>query len=491
MDTKFTITKDPLPSHRTLSLWFRFWLFWKAAILRFNEKNGFIHASSLSYTTLVGLIPVLAVGLSVATSLMLKEGKEGQVQVEIWIDAMVRTVAPMLDLEVRKDSNEIPNQPSEGFLEDKVFDIEQFWEKPQLLDLDVTANEGDHRREVARRIAGFVGRIHTRTIGVTSVFVFLMIALLLLRAIERSFNQVWNISRNRNWGAGIAQYWAGLTLGPFLFIVGAGLSSTRKLQHFNTYILELGWLGECMLFLLAWVVTGSACALVYRVMTHTRVHFQAAAGGGMAAGFLLQLNSQLSVVYFSNVATANKIYGSLGAVPILLLGLYVSWIILIFGSHVAFIIQYPSSCHSRMDSLSGKDLSHSTMFSALRLMRTIAQRFQHGKTALTTEELANDLGLGLTEVLSLAEALVKDGLIVRSAGIPSTLTLAKPVDNINLFSVIYALEGQVEKVADSKDVCANALKKIVSGRDQTASKLCLSELVDMEPSSHSKLQSGS
>ena len=62
------------------------------------------------------------------------------------------------------------------------------------------------------------------------------------------------------------------------------MSSTRKLQHFNTYILELGWLGECMLFLLAWVVTGSACALVYRVMTHTRIHFQAAAGGGMAAG---------------------------------------------------------------------------------------------------------------------------------------------------------------------------------------------------------------
>ena len=75
--------------------------FWPAAIARFVNKSGFVHASSLSFTTLIGLIPVLAVGLSVATSLMFKDGDEGREEVEVWIDTMVKTVAPMLDLEIR------------------------------------------------------------------------------------------------------------------------------------------------------------------------------------------------------------------------------------------------------------------------------------------------------------------------------------------------------------------------------------------------------
>jgi len=279
---------NPPPKNKApdLPLWNRWWLFWKQVVSRFERKGGFIHASSLSYTTLVGLIPVLAVGLSVATSLMVKDGDEGQKEIEEWIDTMVRTVAPMLDLEVLDEAGDGDPEAS-GTATNEVailepppsavpenFPAEADPGQPDTIQPSIAWNHfgekvmatGERRREVARQIAEYVERIHTGTIGVTSVCVFLVVAILLLRAIERTFNQVWEIPRNRSWGAGVAQYWAGLTLGPFLLILGTGLSSGSTAGHFMNYILEFGRLGNILIFILAWCITGSACALVYRIM---------------------------------------------------------------------------------------------------------------------------------------------------------------------------------------------------------------------------------
>ena len=204
--------------------------FWPAAIARFVNKSGFVHASSLSFTTLIGLIPVLAVGLSVATSLMFKDGDEGREEVEVWIDTMVKTVAPMLDLEIRDSdavltpTNSFPSalpemKSLEGFHFEKVWDPSTGNSSlSDIFSVNKTRDNG-RRRKVASQIAGFVSKIHTRTIGMTSVILFLVVAIMLLRAIEKTFNQVWGIPENRSWGAGVAQYWAGLTLGPFLLIV--------------------------------------------------------------------------------------------------------------------------------------------------------------------------------------------------------------------------------------------------------------------------------
>ena len=79
--------------------------------------------------------------------------------------------------------------------------------------------------------------------------------------------------------------------------------------------------------------------LIYRLMPATKVLWSAALVGGAVGGTLPQLNNLFSVIYVSRVLTYSKIYGSLGAVPIFLVGLYFSWIIILFGAQVAYAFQ--------------------------------------------------------------------------------------------------------------------------------------------------------
>ena len=430
------------------------------------------------------MIPVLAIGLSVATSLMFKEGDEGQVEVEAWIDTMVKTVAPMLDLEVRLDLDSgslvgpVQNHSEGVFQTSEMWNQVAFPERFSEIVGDQNNVSGGRRREVARQIAEFVSKIHTRTIGVTSVCVFLVVAIMLLRAIERTFNQVWEIPKNRSWGAGVAQYWAGLTLGPFLLIVGTGLSSSSTLHHFTIFILGMGWLGRCLLFVLAWLITGSACALVYRIMTNTRVTIRAAAAGGLAAGLLLQLNSQLSAVYFSNVATVNKVYGSLGAIPILLLGLYVSWIILVFGSHVAYLVQFPFK-EARGERDSDNRMVKLDTIDAIRMLQLIAERFKKGQLAFTLEELSDALSLDLADVSELSDLLVDGGLLFRGPEPDVRVTLAKPSDSITLELIYQVLENEKAITMDHEisDPCLLAHLKVLAIRNRSASEITVSDLV--------------
>lgn len=472
----------------------RIWSIWPSAIKRFVKKSGFLHASSLSYTTLVGIIPVLAVGLSVATSLMFKDGAEGRAEVEIWIDKVVKTVAPMLDLEVRDQVNlkndQVDSSMATGpeMSAEKGFKADSLWEETadssmvsRMFKIS-TRSDSSRRREVAKQIAEFVSKIHTRTIGMTSVIVFLMVAILLLRAIERTFNQVWEIPKNRTWGAGVAQYWAGLTLGPFLLIIGTGLSSSSTLQEFTLYLAGMRWFGKILLFVFSWVITGSACALIYRIMTNTRVTLKASICGGMTAGLLLQLNSQLSVVYFSNVATVNKIYGSLGAIPILLLGLYVSWIILIFGSHVAYLVQYPAN-ENIQKSTSDKVDNHFNVLTSMRLLKLVAERFTKEEKALGVEELAMSLDIDLSDLLLLVNKLVDGGLLFRGAEPELKLTLAKPAECISLVQIYRLIEAENSSFNESSesDPCTLAYYQVLDVRNKSASDITIFDLVHSKP----------
>ncbi len=440
-----TETSNDSSTQAAPSWWWRCLMFWRNVFRRFEARGGFIHASSLSYTSLVGMIPVLAVGLSVATSLMVKDGEEGREQVQEWIEKMIQTVAPMLELEVLDEN---------------------------------TDGQGGQRQEVARRIADYVGEIHTKTIGVTSVCVFLVVAILLLRAIERTFNNVWGIPKNRSWGAGVAQYWAGLTLGPFLFVLGTSLSSSATLLRFSNYFQKFGPFGALFLFLLSWVFTGASCALIYRIMTNTRMTFKAASCGGLTAGLLLQLNSQLPVVYYSNVATSNKVYGSLAAVPILLLGLYVSWIILIFGSHVAFMVQHPNQGSDEEDATPEDHVEHSAL-TAVRVMQSIATRFQSGGQPYTPEELADQLQLDHATVHDSVALLSDSGLLFRGEESSGGLSLGKPAEGITLKDIFQIVEKDMDGKSKlgSEDACFDVYQNIIQDRDQSAASVKLSDLV--------------
>src|SRR5208282_6791204 len=80
-------------------------------------------------------------------------------------------------------------------------------------------------------------------------------------------------------------------------------------------------------------------SLLYELMPNTRVSWRAALAGGLAGGLLFHLNNLLNVLYVSRVVSNSRIYGSLGLVPVFMIGLYFAWWILLFGAQVSYAFQ--------------------------------------------------------------------------------------------------------------------------------------------------------
>lgn len=438
---------------RTHSAFYFFLLVWQS----FVRNRCLVRASSLAYTTLLAMIPVLAVAFSVATNFLAKDGEEGQQQVEQLIEHFVSIVAPMLDLEVIDDSDT-------PIVEDG--DLTN----PQETILSVESGAAgtaqrpvSRRTEVARSIHEYINNINSKTIGVTSLLALILVAVLLFRSIEATFNDIWGVKKGRGWFASLVHYWTSLTLGPILLILAIGVSSSSHFSRSLEWVRELDGIGSVVLFSISWFLYVVACSVLYKVMPKTEVQVRSALVGGLVAGFLLQMNNKLSFLYISNVANADRVYGSLGAFPMLLLGLYISWIILLFGAQVAYAFQ---NYQSYMQEKQADRIHHAGReFLALRLMALVSDRFVSGANPPKIQDLADQLGVASGLTTEVMEQLEENQLVNPIQSDQVGYLPARPPEAISVDDVLVAIRrgqgiGVVSSDDDLREVIRSAYEQV-------------------------------
>jgi membrane protein len=155
-------------------------------------------------------------------------------------------------------------------------------------------------------------------------------SLLLMFRIEVAFNRIWRVDRARTLTNRIVMYWAVLTLGPIL--IGAALALSAQKIVMTLGIVEgitAGW-NAAGIFLLSWLVF----AMIFVLVPNRRVQFRDAVVGALLSAVLFELAKQGFVGYVSN-ANYSKIYGALATIPIFLFWLYIVWITVLFGASLA------------------------------------------------------------------------------------------------------------------------------------------------------------
>jgi membrane protein len=126
--------------------------------------------------------------------------------------------------------------------------------------------------------------------------------------------------------------------------------------------------------------------LFYRLIPNTRVRWQAALIGAVLVTGLLFLNNYLAFLYFRNVVSTNRLYGSVGILPILMLGLYVFWLFVLVGGQITYAVQ---NVHYRSSQTAWHSLNHATRESmSLLVLLLIARRFKACQPAYSVTALA-------------------------------------------------------------------------------------------------------
>ena len=144
-----------------------------------------------------------------------------------------------------------------------------------------------------------------------------------------------------------------------------------------------------MTHVLAFVMLTLLLAVFYRFIPNTRVRWQPALLGGMVVATCLILNNYLSFLYVSMVLNRMSLYGSVGIIPILMFGLYVFWMMVLFGGLLTYAVQNANNITA--DRLWNQVSPRTRRLLNLAAFLHISRAFLRGKPGPTSEELANAL----------------------------------------------------------------------------------------------------
>lgn len=297
--------------------WKRFAAFMVRAAQRFSDERAWHVAASLTYTTLLSLVPFFTVALSVATAFPVFDEAIGALQ-EFLL------------------SNFLPDARGVETIGEQ---IESF-----------TAN---------------VGRLTAIGLGF-----FAVTAVMLMLTIDETLNSMFRVRRPRALLHRVVIYWAVLTLGPVL--IGGSLSMTSYAIGASLGGLRQDIFAEVALRLLPFVFTCAALTLLYAVVPFRHVPLAHALTGGIVAGAAFELAKRGFALYLENFPTYTLIYGAFATIPIFLLWLYLSWLIVLAGATLTAMLPAYNLQEAR-------DIPGGVLVHALRILALLARAQADGR----------------------------------------------------------------------------------------------------------------
>ncbi|MCS7089872.1 MAG: YhjD/YihY/BrkB family envelope integrity protein [Verrucomicrobiota bacterium] len=479
-------------------VWLRCVRFCGRVVRGFNRNRGLVRAASLSYATLLSLVPLLALVLGVTGALLKGRSEE---QIEAFVDRMVHAVVPpatptnlppevqaqiwLSGLQVQwwAPALALDNQASatsEVATAGLKSGVERGTEKPGEFGAAGPSALRDLRRVVAQRLQAFIRQTRSAELGVTGSLGLLAMAILLLARVENTLNDIWGVPRGRPWFMRIVLYWSFLTLGPLLVIGAVALGSGPYWETPRAWLAQAPFLSGLVFRALPIILLWMVFAGLYKLVPNTRVEWSAAVVGGGFAAILWHLNNVLNVLYVSRVVTNFKIYGSLGLIPVFMLGLYVAWAIVLLGAQVAYTWQ-----HGR---LGGRGLPVEQLdqrgqeLLALRLITLLGQAFQSGEGPRWVPRLAAEVGAAPSLCMNILERLRDAGLVLELAGPEPAYVPARPLESITMYDVLRPLRTgngclQPDEPDRSEEVVWAEYRRMQAAEKQVASAVTIRELV--------------
>lgn len=447
----FGTGKDEAPSFdASLTKLEKFAHFWVLVWQSFVRNRCPVRASALSFTTLLGLIPMLAVAMSISSAL-LKTQSEQQIKnfVEKFVEQFVpdvpvtsdaeamalpeiSTVEVVPPAELAPLDTSVTNSPPESSPANQIpaAAIGRSSDKSQIV-LD--------KKRAADEIYRFIQNASSGQLGAVGVIFLIWTTIATLTRVEETFNDIWGVNRGRDWTARVPNYFTTALLVPLLCIAALGLANSPRFQKTRDALGILPFLEPLISQLLPVLIICLTFALFYKLVPNTKVHFTAALVGGGVAGVTWHFFNVASLHLAARWVNASKIYGSLALIPLLMLGLYAIWIIVLFGAQVAYAFQNRESY--LQERLAENVNQRGREFVALRLMTCIGQRFDRSLPPPTISEMSRELGIPSKLIQQVVQTLLAARLVVEVSGGESGYVPARPLEAINCHHVLLAMRA--------------------------------------------------
>ena len=268
---------------------------------------------------------------------------------------------------------------------------------------------------VVTYIVEYINNTNVARLGTIGLLFLVITVLTLLSNIEETFNRVWGVKETRPLLRRFTDYFSVVTIGPIFVVVAISMTSTVKSQLLVQTLIEHQYVGEALLALfevLPFMVMWLVFAGLYLFMPNVKVSPRAALIGGVFGGTLWQISQWGYLNFQVGVARYNAIYGTLAALPVLMVWIYFSWMIVLLGLEMTYATQ---NLRSIRRDIRGAQVNFASLeFIAVLVLLCVGRRFYLGQSAMSKDDLIEQLDVPSRLLRNILDELVRLGFIAET-----------------------------------------------------------------------------
>jgi membrane protein len=338
---------------------------------------------------------------------------------------------------------------------------------------------GNAAAEVTSSIIKFVENIRVGILGGAGVAMLFYTVVTLVAKIEDALNQIWRLPHSRSWSQRVTAYLSVILVGPVMVFTALTLTASAQSYWLVERLFEIGFVSYLFTLttsVMPFVLLCATFTFLYKFIPYTKVRLSSALVGGATAGILWQLVGTAFAAFVANSARYAAVYSTFAIVIVFLIWLYTGWLIFLIGAEVTYFHQHPSAFV--YEALTGGRGYRFQEWLALSALVEIARRHSSDEPPWEQTELA--ARFGVSSLGNLIDEFVRRGILLRSAE-PEGVSLARPAENVLVKEILDIVGGST--MPEVKN--AGAIGEVLLRRDQVAQKvlegITLKSLVQENP----------
>ncbi len=311
---------------------------------------------------------------------------------------------------------------------------------------------------------------HAAQLTTLGIIFLAVTSLMLMLTIDRALNSIWRVTRHRPLVNSLLIYWAVLTVGPLL--IGASLSLTSWLLSVSLeFTKQIPALGVFLLKLSPALLATIAYALLYHTVPYRYVPVHHALAGAIVAAAAFEAMKRGFALYVAHIPTYKLVYGTFASIPIFLLWIYLSWLVVLLGAVIA-----ASLANWRGEADPQKRAPGYQFYHALQILRALYQSLETGELT-SLPRLRKQLQLGIEEIEDVLQRLSTVGWVRKAAG--EGWVLARDAEQLRVADVyrlfVFDPQHANPKTADSGFPDTLLQNVLVEGEMKTSLKTLFTE----------------
>ena len=300
---------------------------------------------------------------------------------------------------------------------------------------------GDSEETIARIIA-YVNNTNVKSLGAVGLVMLIVTVISLMDSINEAFNAVWGVSETCTLQRRFSDYLSVVIVGPILLLAATSMTSSLQSQWLLQWLIQNTYLGDAILLLfrlLPYLSVWIAMVFLYVFIPNIRIRLGSAIIGAVIAGTAWEL-AQWGYFHFQvGVANYNAIYGTLSALPVFLVWIYTSWLIVLFGLEIVFAHQHRGHGGAGNSAFQLNTTAREEL--AVAVILQVSLQFQKGGTPPPARVIADELNVPILPVESVISELEQLGYLVSTAGSETGWLPSRDPVEVHVSELLRALRG--------------------------------------------------